>query len=170
MRKVLTLACVLALLGSGLALAATNSSLKGVVKDAQGAGLPGATVTITSPTQLGGARTTQTEADGSFSFANVDPGLFKVKAELDGFVSQEQEDVLVRAGRTQALEIKMGTGEFEETVQVTAEAPVIDPATAPTSGCSPRPPESPGARTPTCSAPPSVRTPTTSTASTPPIR
>ena len=127
MRKVLTLACVLALLGSGWALAATNSSLKGEVMDEGGAGLPGATVTITSPTQLGGARTTEPEADGSFSFANVDPGFFTVRVELDGFVAQELSEVQVRAGRTQTLEVKMGSGEFEETVQVTAEAPVIDP-------------------------------------------
>ena len=58
-------------------------SIVGVVRDATGAFLPGATVTIVNKdTNL--TREATTNAEGAFSLINVLPGPYDVKSHLDG--------------------------------------------------------------------------------------
>src|SRR6476620_6702488 len=66
--------------------AQTTGRLVGTIVDAQGAVLPGVTVTVTSP-QLQGANTQITDANGQFRFPSLPPGAYHVKAELGGFKS-----------------------------------------------------------------------------------
>ena len=66
------------------ALAQTTGRLVGTIVDAQGAVLPGVTVTVTSP-QLQGANAQVTDATGQFRFPSLPPGTYGVKAELAGF-------------------------------------------------------------------------------------
>ena len=59
-------------------------SIVGVVKDAQGGGVPGATVTIVNKeTNL--TRDTVTNAEGGYNLTNVLPGPYDVKVSLTGF-------------------------------------------------------------------------------------
>ena len=118
------------LLTAGLALAAdTTGSLIGNVKDAQGGPLPGVTVTVTSPAQIGGPRVTTTAADGTFNFPDLTPGLYTVRVELEGFITQEQRDVRVGLDRTTEIFVELPQGEFADQITVTAsEAPLVDTA------------------------------------------
>jgi hypothetical protein len=68
------LSCVLGALGAGDARAQVlYGSVVGVVKDAQGASIPGATVAATN-TATGLTRDTVTGEDGGYNLANVLPG------------------------------------------------------------------------------------------------
>ncbi len=59
-------------------------SIVGVVKDAQGATVPGATVTIVNKeTNL--TRDTVTNSEGAYSLINVPAGTYDVKISLQGF-------------------------------------------------------------------------------------
>ena len=59
-------------------------SITGVVKDAQGATVPGATVTaVNNETNL--TRDTVTNAEGVYTLTNVLPGPYDVKVSLPGF-------------------------------------------------------------------------------------
>ena len=50
------------------AVAQQTGILSGVVRDAQGGMLPGVTITIASPSLIGGARTTDTAGTGTYQF------------------------------------------------------------------------------------------------------
>ncbi|MCY3929003.1 MAG: TonB-dependent receptor [Acidobacteria bacterium] len=100
--------------------------LAGQVMDADGAPLPGATITVNSP-NLMGSRTDFADAEGSFSFPSLPPGVYTVDAELDGFVPQQRIEVEVRLNRATEVRFSMLVSEFAEEVVVTAETPVVDP-------------------------------------------
>ncbi len=106
--------------------------LAGQVMDAEGAPLPGATVTVNSP-NLMGSRTDFADADGGFSFPSLPPGVYTVEATLDGFVPQQRSEVEVRLSRVTELRLSMALGEFSEEVTVVAETPVVDPEQVSTS-------------------------------------
>ena len=128
---------VLAVVGLALvataALAGTTGTLTGNVVDDQNAPLPGVTITISSPALIGGARTEVTGADGSFSFPALTPGMYLVKAEISGFVTQERSEVQVRLDRTTEIDIQMPLSKFGEEITVVAETPVVDPTQVSTS-------------------------------------
>src|SRR3981081_4608047 len=88
------------------ALAQTSGHLVGTIEDAQGAVLPGVTVTVTSP-QLQGANSTVTDANGQFRFPTLPPGVYHVKAELAGFKPVDQNDVRIGIDQTITLPLKM---------------------------------------------------------------
>src|SRR5690349_8415117 len=88
------------------ALAQTTGRLVGTIVDAQGAVLPGVTVTVTSP-NLQGANTQITDASGQFRFPSLPPGVYTVKAELTGFRPVDQPDVRIGIDQTVTLPLKM---------------------------------------------------------------
>src|SRR6185503_9963728 len=108
----------------------TTGTVKGRIADAQGLAVPGATVTVTG-TQ--GTETTVTDGEGRFTIPFLTPGVYNVRAELQGFKAVEQKDVAVGLGRVVEIPLKMEIGGLTETVQVTATTPLVD-ATTTTSG------------------------------------
>ncbi len=114
------------------AAAQLTGRLAGQVTDADGAPLPGATVTVNSP-NLMGSRTEFTGVDGGFGFRILPPGVYTVQAELEGFVSQQRSEVEVRLSRVTEIQFSMAMGEFSEEVTVVAETPVVDPEQVSTS-------------------------------------
>jgi hypothetical protein len=112
---------------TGLASAQrTTGTISGRTVDSQGLAVPGASVTVTGPQ---GARTTVTDATGRFTVPFLNPGTYSVKAELQGFKSFEQRDIVVRLEQTVDLPITMQVGGLTETVDVTGTSPVVDTQT-----------------------------------------
>ena len=132
-RRTALLVSALCLLAAGLSWAATTGNLVGSVVDDQNQALPGVTITIASESLIGGARTAVTEADGTFSFPAIAPGMYNVKAEISGFVTQERSEVQVRLDRTTELNVQMPLSKFGEEITVVAETPVVDPSQISTS-------------------------------------
>jgi hypothetical protein len=77
----------------------------GTIYDDEGMPMAGAQVTISSPTQIGGARTATTEQDGAFKFLNLIPGVFEVKVRKPGFQGQIKKGVRVHVAKTVTLDI-----------------------------------------------------------------
>ena len=71
--------------------------LTGFVTDAQGAALPGVTVTATSPALLG-ANTAITEVDGRYLFPSLPSGRYQLKFELSGFQTDDSREHRARPG------------------------------------------------------------------------
>jgi len=94
--------------------------------DAQGATLPGATVTITSPTLVGRAMSGTTDAGGAYRFPSLPPGNYQVTLEMSGFKTIVLEGVSVNVGATTSLDQQLQLAGVQETVKVTGEAPIID--------------------------------------------
>lgn len=121
--KVVALFAV-ALLAASAVVAQTTGRIEGTVSDKDGAPLPGATVTATSPA-LQGARVVTSGSDGAFRILALPPGDYALKAELDGFNVVEASNLAVGLDRTVTLSLQM-TPAFGEAVTVTTEAPTID--------------------------------------------
>src|SRR5262245_39044695 len=106
----------------------TQGRLTGIVTDAQGAVMPGVTVTVTSPALIG-SRTTNTEADGRYLFPALPTGAYKVMFDLSGFRKFERDNIQVVLGQTISVDGQMQVGGLAESVTVTGASPVVDVTT-----------------------------------------
>ena len=66
-------------------IAAAQSAIAGVVRDATGAVLPGVTVEVASPALIEKVRTTVTDATGQYRVVDLRPGTYAVTFTLAGF-------------------------------------------------------------------------------------
>src|SRR3954467_6185748 len=107
-----------------LPLAAQTSSLQGVVSDGSAAAIPEAVVTILNQS-TSAARKTVTSETGSYSFLQIAPGAYKLTIEKSGFRSTSTA-VRLQIDTPATLNIQMELGAVTESVNVTAEAPVIN--------------------------------------------
>lgn len=101
-----------------------RGSIEGVVRDASGAVLPGATVDAKS--EVGPVASTTTDATGAFRFPSLAPGQYTVSANLQGFVSKEVAAVRVGLGQIKKVDFSLPLSGVTETVKVTAETPLVD--------------------------------------------
>src|SRR4029434_2181920 len=125
--RVSTLLVAFVLACTGLATAqGTTGTISGRIVDAQGLGVPGVTVTVTGPQ---GTRTAVTDSEGRFNLPILTPGPYTLRAELQGFKTFEQRDIVVRLEQTVDLPITMEVGGLTETVEVTGASPVVDTQT-----------------------------------------
>jgi len=127
---VLSATCLLPV--AALAQGETTSAIVGQVRDTTNAVLPGATVTIVNP-QTGLKRSAKTDDAGRFNFPQLKPGTYSVKVEAQGFEPQQNNDVISGLGQKQVVDFTLDVARSSETVEVSSELPVINPANANTS-------------------------------------
>ena len=122
-----TLAALMALVLSAWPAMAQEqrASIEGSVKDSSGAVLPGATVVAKGPALPAGT-TTVSDEQGRYRFPGLPPGVYEVTAELQGFTPARTENVEIRLGQIKTVDMTLSIGAVTESVQVTAESPLID--------------------------------------------
>jgi hypothetical protein len=103
------------------------------VTDSQGGAVPGVSVTLTSPVLVSGTMTGVTDSGGVNRFPSLQPGIYSVKLELQGFRTVVRENVQVVVGATVPLDMQLSVATVAETVTVTGTSPVVDTTTANTS-------------------------------------
>ena len=117
------------LLHASIASAQTETGrITGVVRDATGAVLPGATVTAKG-TATGITRTLQSDDAGQYLFANLPPGPYEVSAELASFRTQLAK-VAVTVGANVSVDFRMELSGTAETVTVSGDRPAINTVNA----------------------------------------
>jgi carboxypeptidase family protein len=99
--------------------------LTGTVTDAQGAVLPGVTVTAKSPSLMG-VRTTVTEGDGKYSIASLPSGPYELTFELSGFQTFKRPGVILAIGQILTIDGQLQVASLQESVTVTGASPVVD--------------------------------------------
>jgi trimeric autotransporter adhesin len=110
----------------------SQGGLRGVVKDAQGV-IPGVTVTLTNEaTNI--PRETVTNESGEYSFPAVDPATYTVKCSVQGFKTFERRGVRISTQQFVGLDVVLEVGALEETITVTADAPLIESTNASVGG------------------------------------
>ena len=77
-----------------------TATVTGLVLDAQGNGVPGAKITLTSPGKLGSERTTTAAADGGFTFRELPAGKFRMVVTAAGFGTYTSPEFAVKSGET----------------------------------------------------------------------
>src|SRR3954447_12456572 len=101
----------------------TTGSLTGTVKDANGAPVAGATVTVTDPSKDNAVvRTVTTTDDGVYSVPDIKAGPYTVSAEAPNFKKSVTTGVTVNVGKRREQAIVLEAGRIDEAVTVTAEA------------------------------------------------
>ncbi|PYV37851.1 MAG: hypothetical protein DMG06_26995, partial [Acidobacteria bacterium] len=124
------IALVQALLGPEKAQAQVlYGSIVGNVKDATGAVVPRATVTITNKgTNL--TRDAITDESGAYSLTDLPTGTYTLKISQPGFKTFEQTEVVVSLNTVSRVDITLQVGEVSETVTITGEAAVLQTETS----------------------------------------
>jgi hypothetical protein len=110
------------------AAAQQTGAIQGKVVDAQGGVLPGVTVEARSDV-LPGPRVTTTESDGVYHLPALPPGEYTVTFTLSGMRSSSKK-VRVLLAEAATADATLAIGGVTETVNVTAEAALIDRTSA----------------------------------------
>src|SRR3984957_760107 len=102
----------------------TKGSITGVVRDASGAVVPGATVKLVSPY---GDHSTTTNAGGEYAFHNLvaGPG-YSVTVSQAGFSTATQGNITVGINGTVTADINLEVGTAAQTVEVSASTTSIE--------------------------------------------
>ncbi len=126
----LTVACLVPV--KALAQGETTSAIVGQVRDATNAVVAGALVTITN-SETGLRRGAKTDDSGRFNFPQLKPGIYSVKVEASGFEPRQNNNVVSALGQKQTVDFTLGVARSRETVEVSSEAPILNPENANTS-------------------------------------
>jgi hypothetical protein len=125
-KLVLFLVSVFALRVPAMAQGETTSAIAGSVTDPAGAAIAGATVTVTN-VETGLTRSVKTDDSGRFSFPQLPPGTYSVKAEADRFEARQNNSVSAGLGQRQTVDFKLNIASASESVVVEERAPLINP-------------------------------------------
>ena len=109
---------------SNAAAQAVYGSIGGVVKDASGAAMPGATVTVTS-VERKTVDTVVTNESGFYVKDRLLPGLYEVKAELTGFKTAVLPEVRVSVDTQTPINFDLQVGAVTEQIEVTGGSPLL---------------------------------------------
>lgn len=117
--------CLLLLVAALARAQETRSTISGRVYDQLGAVVSGAKVTVLN-VDTNTATPVVTNETGYYEAPLLLPGNYRISAEAPGFKSVVRSGVVLQVGQQLAIDLKMEVGAVTETVQVTAEAPVLD--------------------------------------------
>ena len=111
-----------------------TGSIGGTVRDAAGAAVPGATVTITDPSKGNlTVRTLTTNDEGEFSAPNLSISIYTVTAEAPNFKKSVNTEIKVDVGQRRTVDVALAAGSINESVIVEADPVAVD-LTSATSG------------------------------------
>jgi hypothetical protein len=117
-------------LTGGVASAQFRGDIQGVVKDASGAVIPNAKVTLTN-NETQRKQETTSGAEGFYHFSGLAPGSYNIEASSAGMKPRRVENVQLAAESTQGVDLTLEPGAPSETVTVTsAVTPALQTETA----------------------------------------
>ena len=103
----------------------TRGAVSGTVRDASGAAVPGASVTVTNmDTNI--SRTAVTDAVGFFRVPALEPGRYQVKAELSGFSTVEYKDIRLVSASEVTVNPELKVAGVGEAITVVGRAEAIE--------------------------------------------
>jgi hypothetical protein len=111
--------------------AAPVGSIKGFVRDASGAVVPNAILTLSNE-KTGVRQKTVSDAAGLYQFLDLNPGSYKVAAEVPGFHTTEVQGVVVLVDQIVSLDLKLEVGDVSQAVEVSGSVELLqteNPAT-----------------------------------------
>ena len=112
--------------GSAAVAQSLTGAITGRAVDSSGAVLPGVSVTIASPSMIGGTRTAVTDEQGVYRFTQLPSGEYTVSFALPGFKTLNVTGVRVDVGATMTINGNLLIDAVSESVTVVSDAPVID--------------------------------------------
>ena len=99
-------------------------SIVGNVRDASGAAVPGAVITVTSK-ETSQVRTTTTNEEGGYTVSTVQSGTYDVKAAREGFRPMVEAGVPVSINNVARIDFTMQVGNVSETIEVSSQGQTL---------------------------------------------
>jgi hypothetical protein len=115
---------MMVLFASALAQAPTGKII-GRVTDAEGAALPGVSVSCDSQRMVGIANAV-TDETGTYRLFSLPSGTFSVRFTLPGFKTVTRRDIIVQLEQTITLNIQLEQSALAEEITVVGQSPLID--------------------------------------------
>ncbi len=112
------------LYASSLSGQGVRATITGQVVDESGAVVPGASVTITND-GTNESRATQTDSSGNYVIPQLLPGEYSLMVEMKGFRKEVHRGIALETNQQARLDITLKVGNVTESVEVTAEAPLV---------------------------------------------
>jgi hypothetical protein len=104
--------------------AQTTGEITGLVTDASGAAVSGASVTVTNKA-TNAQRQVPTNGEGIYSFPSLFPGVYSLKVEQQGFKTVLRDGLELQVQQVARIDVSMEIGQVGETVTVTGGAPLL---------------------------------------------
>jgi hypothetical protein len=107
----------------------STGSIAGQISDPNGALVPDAKVTARN-NATGLEYTTQTSEAGLYVFPALNTGVYTVAVEKAGFKKVNRSNIEIRIAQRLDLDMRLDVGDVQQTVEVTADAPLLETTTA----------------------------------------
>ena len=104
MKRIILTLLMLCLTANYAAAQQTTGNVQGRVTDAQGAAIPGVSVTGRN-LATGFVRTEVTDAEGNYRLTGLPVGTYDITAELQGFSKFERKEIIVNVGQTVTIDV-----------------------------------------------------------------
>jgi hypothetical protein len=102
-----------------------KAQLSGTITDNSDAAIPGAGITVVN-SATGIKRITETNGDGHYVMAFLDPSVYAMVIQKQGFQSLSRSGIKLDVAQVTILDFTLGVGNISETVNVTSRAPLLD--------------------------------------------
>ena len=119
------IACLVLALSVSTFSQTTTGRILGTVSDQSGAAVARAAVVLTD-VQRGTTRAVASDASGNYVVPELEPGVYKIRAEAKGFKTVERPNIVVEVGSDLRVDVSLPPGEVSETVVVTDEVPLVN--------------------------------------------
>jgi hypothetical protein len=103
---------------------AQTAAVEGRIIDEQSAAVPGVVVTLTQ-TATGFARQAVSDEQGAYRIPGLPPGVYDIRAALDGFATMEQRATTVNVAAVVRVDFQLRLAAVAETVAVVAPSPLV---------------------------------------------
>jgi hypothetical protein len=110
-----------------------TASITGTVRDASGAIMTGAAVTV-KHTESGLVRTAETDSNGNYTVPSLPVGRYEVSTEKTGFKQAVRRGINLVVAQEAVVNLTLEVGNVVDQVTVTAEASIVNTTLSPTSG------------------------------------
>jgi len=109
------------LLCSSICFGQTFGTITGEVKDASGAIVAGASITVTDKA-TNATRAENTNTDGIYSFPSLPPGTYDLSVKMAGFKTELQSNIDLQVQQTVRADFALQPGQVNESIEVNAAA------------------------------------------------
>lgn len=106
-----------------------TATVRGEVTDSTGAVIPGAALTLTNLDQ-NRPWEAESNAAGAYVIQQIPPGNYSLVVQADGFKRYERQRFILQVAQVAEINVPLEVGDITETVEITAEAPLLETATS----------------------------------------
>src|SRR5580704_1522557 len=124
-RIIVCLAALLILAAIPVAAQLPTGTILGAVRDASGASIPGAMVTLRN-TDTNLTKTATTEVDGSYRFPELPVGHYEIKAEAPGFRTETHTGLNLEVTQQGVVNFALQVGSTAQQVTISSEIPLVN--------------------------------------------